>query len=90
MDVGVDEDGEPPEYGIGARGRVRFANDQEEEGIDEFLDDFGAWPEGPLDGSVEAKVVDEIADVARWVEAQVVQRAVGATVASPVQSEEVQ
>ena len=90
MEVGVNEDGEPPEYGIGARSRVGFANDQEEEGIDELLDSLGAWPEGLLDDGVEAEVVNEIADVAGRVEAQVVQRAVGAPVASPVQGEEMQ
>ena len=90
MEVGVDEDGEPPEYRIGARGGIGFADGREEEGIGEVLYDLGARIERFLDGSVEAKVVDEIADATGRVETQVVQRAVGATVASPVQSEEVQ
>jgi hypothetical protein len=62
--IGMNEDCEPPENGVGARGGVRVANNQEEERMDEIGDDFGWWVEGFLDNGVEAQVVDDIANLA--------------------------
>jgi hypothetical protein len=56
--IGMNEDCEPPENGVGV------ANIQEEERMDEIGDDFGWWVEGFLDDGVEAQVVDDIANLA--------------------------
>jgi hypothetical protein len=71
MHIWVNKDRKPPEYRVRARGRVRVPNRQEEEGIGKILDDFWARIEGFLDGCVEAEIVNDIADLAGRVKAQV-------------------